>query len=47
MDLLEYVKVFADVAKELFKQWDSIETVATNFIKMVESISLALLAKMN
>ena len=47
MDLLAYVKVFADVAKALFSQWDSIETVATNFIKMVESISLALLAKMN
>ena len=47
MDLLEYLKVYADVAKELFKQWDSIETVASNFIKMVESVSLALIAKMN
>ena len=47
MDTLEYLKVFAEVAKELFKQWDSIESVASNFIKMMESISLAILGKVN
>lgn len=47
MDPLEYLKLFADVAKELFKQWDSIESVASNFIKMMESVSLAILGKIN
>ena len=47
MDLLSYLTVFADVAKELFKQWDSVETVASNFIKMMESVSLAILGKIN
>ena len=47
MDLLSYLKVFEEVSIKLFEQWDQIETVATNFIKMVESVSLALIAKMN
>ena len=47
MDLLSYLTVFADVAKELFKQWDSVETVASNFIKMMESVSLAILGKID
>lgn len=46
-DMLDYVKLFADVAKELFKQWDSIESVASNFIKMLESVSLAILGKID
>ena len=46
MDLLSYLKVFEEVSIKLFEQWDHIETVATNFIKMVESISLALIEKM-
>ena len=48
MDLtLEYFKIFADVAKSLFAQWEKIEDVASDFITMVEKVSLALIAKMN
>ena len=47
MDPLEYLKVLAEVAKELFKQWDAVESVASNFIKMMESVSLAILGKIN
>ncbi len=45
MDLLEFFKIFADVAKDLFKQWDSIESVASNFIKFLENVSLEILKK--
>ena len=47
MDPLEYLKVLAEVAKALFTQWDSIESVATNFIQMLEKVSLAILGKIN
>lgn len=43
--MLEYFELFADVAKELFKQWDSIESVASNFIKFLENVSLEILKK--
>lgn len=45
MDLLEYFKVFADVAKALFTQWNLVEDVANNFIDFVEKISLEILKK--
>ena len=44
---LEYLKIFAEVAKSLFAQWEKIEDVASDFIKMIESVSLAILGKIN
>ena len=47
MDLtLEYLKIFADVAKALFKQWDNVETVANDFISFIQKVSLKLIEKM-
>ncbi len=43
--MLEYIELFAGVAKELFKQWDAVESVAINFIKFLESVSLEILKK--
>ena len=43
--MLDYIKLFADVAKELFKQWDAVESVAINFIKFLESVSLEIFKK--
>ena len=45
MDLLEYFKVFADVAKSFFTQWNLVEDVANNFIDFIEKVSLELLKK--
>ena len=47
MDLtLEYLNVFAGVAKALFTQWDKVEDVANNLIDFIEKISLELIKKM-
>ena len=46
MDLLAYTKVFADVTIKLFEQWDTVETVAREFIQMLQNVSLALIEKM-
>ena len=44
MDLtLDYLNVFADVAKAFFKQWDKIEDVAIDFINFIEKVSLELI----
>ena len=43
---LEIFKVFADIAKALFKQWDKIEVVAEDFIEVFQTISLKLIDKM-
>lgn len=45
MELLEYFKIFADVAKSLFSQWNLIEDVANNFIDFIEKVSLEILKK--
>ena len=44
-NILEYFKIFADVAKALFKQWDLVESVANDFIDFFENISLELIKK--
>ena len=44
--MLEYLTIFADVAKALFTQWESIEGVASNFIDSLEKVLLELIKKM-
>ena len=47
MDLLAYLEVFSDVTIKFFEQWDSIETVASKFIKMIGTVTDAFLSKIN
>ena len=47
MDLtLEYLNIFANIAKALFKQWEKIEDVANAFIASFQKVSLELIKKM-
>ena len=42
---LKYFEILAGIAKDLFKQWDAVESVAINFIQFLEKISLEILKK--
>ena len=47
MDLtLEYLNIFANIAKALFKQWEKFEDVANAFIASFQKVSLELIKKM-